>query len=146
MDKMSSPPSRRLHRAWVWPVVLAVGIFIASTRSQIAEPDISHIDKVAHFGVYGLLATLLCRLGRGWRAAVFALLAASLYGISDEWHQSFTPGRSVEVADWVADTSGAALAVLLYTLWPRYRRWLETRLERKRRIEKPAEVAPSSGS
>ena len=68
MDKMSSPPSRRLHRAWVWPVVLAVGIFIASTRSQIAEPDISHIDKVAHFGVYGLLATLLCRLGRGWRA------------------------------------------------------------------------------
>lgn len=147
MDGMTSPPSRRLHHAWVWPAVLAAGIFLASSRSQIAEPDISHIDKVAHFSVYGLLATLLCRLGRrGWRTAVCALLAASLYGISDEWHQSFTPGRSVEVADWVADTSGAALAVTLYLVWPAYRRWLEMPLQRKRRIEKQPEVAPSSGT
>jgi VanZ family protein len=139
-------PSRRLRRAWVWPAVLAGGIFLASSRSQLATPDILFIDKIAHFSVYGLLATLLCRLGRGWRAAVLALLATSLYGISDEWHQSFTPGRSVEIADWAADTAGAALAVTLYTLWPRYRRWLEKPPRRKRRVEKRAEVAPSSES
>ena len=139
-------PSAKKPRRWIWPALLAAGIFLASTRSQIAEPDITHIDKVAHFGVYGLLATLLCRLGRGWRAAGCALLATSLYGISDEWHQSFTPGRSVEVADWAADTTGAALAVTLYAAWPCYRRWLEMRLGRKRRVEKPAEVAPSSGA
>jgi VanZ family protein len=145
MDEMTLPSSRRWRHAWAWPVVLAVGIFLASSRSQIAEPDINHIDKVAHFAVYGLLATLLCRLGRrGWRTAGWALLAASLYGITDEWHQSFTPGRSVEVADWLADTTGAALAVTLYTAWPCYRRWLEMRLGRKRRIEKRAEVTPSS--
>lgn len=142
---MTLRPSRRSRHAWVWPALLAAAIFLASSRSQIAEPNISHIDKVAHFGVYGLLATLLCRLGQGWRAAVCALLAASLYGASDEWHQSFTPGRSVEVADWAADTLGAALAVTLYTAWARYRQWLEMSPWRKRRIEKPAAVAPSSG-
>ena len=38
---------------------------------------------------------------------------ASLYGISDEFHQSFVPGRTPDVVDWLADTSGALLAVLL---------------------------------
>ncbi len=129
------------RRARVWPAALAAVIFLASSRSQIAGPDIAGIDKVAHFLVYGLLGTLLGRLGRGRRAAGWALLAASLYGISDEWHQSFTPGRSVEVADWAADTLGAALAVTLYTAWPRYRGWLEIPVKRKRRVEKPAPVA-----
>jgi len=37
--------------------------------------------------------------------------------MTDEWHQSFVVGRFSDVADWVADTSGAALAVfVLYKL------------------------------
>ena len=35
------------------------------------------------------------------------------YGISDEFHQSFVPGRTPDVLDWLADTSGALLAALL---------------------------------
>ena len=35
-------------------------------------------DKIVHFLVFGLLATLTCRLGRGWKAAFWALLATSL--------------------------------------------------------------------
>ncbi len=108
-------------------------IFAASNRSQVAAPAVPDFDKFAHFGVYGLLATLLCRLGRGWRAAGWALLAASIYGASDEWHQSFVPGRSVEVADWAADTGGAALAVTLYAGSTVYRRLLEARLLRSQR-------------
>jgi VanZ family protein len=34
-----------------------------------------------------------------------------LWGCSDEIHQSFTPGRDVEIGDVLADTTGVALAV-----------------------------------
>ncbi|MBI4624416.1 MAG: VanZ family protein, partial [Verrucomicrobia bacterium] len=104
----------------------------ASSRSRVAGPEIVNIDKVAHFMVYGLLATLVCRLGRGWRALAWALVAVSAFGATDEWHQTFVPGRSSEFADWIADTLGAALAVLLYARWARYRQWLERPLGRGR--------------
>ena len=54
-----------------------------------------------------------------------AVAIASLYGFSDEFHQSFTPGRGVEFGDWVADTLGALMAVTIYARWHGLRRWLE---------------------
>jgi VanZ family protein len=112
-------------RGWLWPVAIAVLIFAASSRSTVAGPRIPYFDKVVHFSVYGLLGTLVCRQGRGWRGAVGAVLVVSAYGAADEWHQSFVPGRSSEVADWVADTAGAAVAAWMYTRWRWYRGWLE---------------------
>jgi VanZ family protein len=121
-NSVAEPKS--LPRA-IWALAVALTIFIASSRSHVASPDLPDSDKVAHFAVYGLLATLICRLGRGWRMAVFALIAASLFGASDEWHQSFVPGRSCDFYDWLADTLGAALAATCYTLWAHYRSTLE---------------------
>lgn len=109
----------------LWPFLIAALIFLASTRSQIASPEIRNTDKVAHFAVYGLLGTLVCRLGRGWRGAGWALVLVSAFGATDEWHQSFVPGRSCDVFDWVADTLGAGLAVTAYAGWAWYRRLLE---------------------
>jgi VanZ family protein len=120
---------------WLWPLVVAATIFYASSCSRVAGPKIPNADKYGHFLVYGLLATLLCRMGTGWRAAGWALLAASAYGASDEWHQYFVPGRSCSLADWIADTAGAALAVALYQGVALYRRALEMRLWRRRGIE-----------
>ncbi|HLP09111.1 MAG TPA: VanZ family protein [Opitutaceae bacterium] len=130
---------------WLWALTLAGAIVLASGNNPAAPPvSFVGIDKVAHFGVFGLLATLVLRMpsvwrrfgGRGW----LAVAAVSLFGATDEWHQSFTPGRSVEVADWIADTTGAALAVLLYLHWPNYRRLLETpvRLGRRKRTTQSA--------
>lgn len=94
-----------------------------------------HFDKVTHFFIYGLLATLTLRaLGSRRWAPWLAITAVSLFGASDEWHQSFVPGRSCEVADWVADTLGAALAVSLYRRWEFYRRLLEFSLLRRSRV------------
>ena len=42
-------------------------------------------------------------------ALVAAILIASLYGASDEFHQLFVPGRLCDPADWLTDTCGAAL-------------------------------------
>ncbi len=139
-------PFTTSRRAWLWPVIIAALIFLASTRSELAGPSVPGTDKVAHFAVYGLLGTLVVRLGRRPRAAWIALVLVSLYGVSDEWHQSFTPGRSVEFADWLADTLGAALAIVLYRKWAWYRLRLETPLWRKRRVENPARVATVSAS
>ena len=122
--------------------MVAAVIFFASSQSEVAAPGIPGIDKVVHFSIYGLLATLVVRLRTGRRAALLSILIVSLYGITDEWHQSFTPGRSVEVADWLADTLGAALAVAMYTGWTAYRSWLEKPLWTKRQIEKGA-TAPT---
>lgn len=120
---MSKPPfpSRPL-----WAAAVALLVVVASHRSTVAAPEgFAHIDKLAHFCVYGLLATLVRRALSGPRAGLVAVLATSLFGVTDELHQAFVPGRSTEVADWVADTLGAALAVALYGGWRRYRELLE---------------------
>jgi VanZ family protein len=48
---------------------------------------------------------------------------AVLYGLSDEWHQSFVPGRTPDVVDILTDAIGAAIGLLL--VW-----WISQRLER----------------
>lgn len=119
--------SPQLYRRWIWPVLLAITIFNASGQSAVAAPDIVSIDKVGHFGVFGLLGVLIARTqppARWW----WGIVLASLYGITDEWRQSFTPGRSVEFADWIADTLGAVLAVTLYAKWTFYREILERKI------------------
>jgi VanZ family protein len=40
--------------------------------------------------------------------------AGSLYGVSDEIHQAFVPGRSSDVLDWMADTAGTLVALYLF--------------------------------
>ena len=134
---MSNPPtSPRL----AWAVALAVTVILASHRSSVAAPAVNYFDKAAHFCVYGLLATLVQRALRGPRAGWLAVLLVSLFGVTDEVHQSFVPGRSSEVGDWLADTLGAALAVSLYTGWAWYRLLLERPLVLFRR--RPAPAAP----
>lgn len=65
----------------------------------------------AHFTEYAILAALLflaLREGRRtWVAIALAVAIASVYGISDEFHQSFVPLRTPDVLDWVVDTIGA---------------------------------------
>jgi len=77
------------------------------------------LDKVIHCCVFGVLAFLLA-LGAGprwkWHGAWMAALAVSSFGILDEFHQSFSPGRSVSLGDWLADTAGGIGASLAW-LW-----------------------------
>jgi VanZ family protein len=121
------------RRRWFWAFAIAALIFFASSRERVASPGLTEVDdKFGHFAVYGLLGTLVCRLGSDRRSAVWSLLVVSAYGASDEWHQSFVPGRSTELSDWIADTAGAALAIGLYWGWGWYRRLLESPLRRRK--------------
>ncbi len=118
-------PHRHGWRGWLWPALLATAITAASAQPQVAVPLFPYADKVIHLLVFGLLATLVLRNGFAPRHAWIAAVAVSAFGAVDEWHQSFTPGRAVEVADWVADTLGAVGAVALYVVSPAWRSLLE---------------------
>jgi VanZ family protein len=110
---------------WLPAVFTAALIFWLSHQPDLPEPP-GHIpDWAAHMLEYGFFTcTLVFGLTRGFtpslrtRSRVFAaVLIASLYGISDEFHQSFV-GRDPTVRDWLADTLGASLmAALLLALW-----------------------------
>ena len=118
------------------PIGWMLAITLASDQPKLPSPsNIPSFDKVAHFGAYGLLATLWVRaFAARWqpgRAAFLAWAVAAAFGVSDEFHQSFVPGRSTELADWLADACGAAVAVLAYCFWPAYRRLLDRPLERR---------------
>ena len=76
-------------------------------------------DKLAHLVVYGILGALLARGRRlqGHFPHAVLVLVGALYGASDEWHQSFVPGRQVSALDWVADLCGVAAGYwLAYSL------------------------------
>ena len=46
-------------------------------------------------------------------AILLTLAVAICYGVLDELHQMLVPGRSAELLDWIADTTGAACGVLI---------------------------------
>ena len=109
--------TRRLL-AWLPAVAWAAVIFSLSSRSRLPGPDVVGIDKVAHFGAYGLLGVLLCFAAE--RSRLPLLVAGVLgvaYGATDEIHQMYVPGRSPDVLDWCADAAGVLAACILYTRW-----------------------------
>lgn len=88
--------------------------------------ELARFDKVAHFAMYALLAALLVwARPAGRRTTVLAviaiLVAVAAYGALDEWHQQFIPGRSMDLSDWLADTSGAIVGAVAATLGARAR-------------------------
>ncbi|MEX2177429.1 MAG: VanZ family protein [Gemmatimonadaceae bacterium] len=109
-------------RRWLPPLLWAGLIFFATSMpGSLLPQQVSTVDKLAHFTMYMVLAFLLARyrseVTSRWRSAGFALAVAIAYGAIDEWHQQFIPGRSTELADWYADSLGAASGALLFLLY-----------------------------
>jgi VanZ family protein len=111
---------------WYWvPVVLYAGtIFYLSSQLHPEEQLPSFLleevsDKVLHAMEYAGLGGLCYRAFR-WgmsgqvasRAVLFAIVTASLYGMSDEAHQLFVPFRESSWLDWLADMVGAVIGAM----------------------------------
>ena len=91
-------------------------IFWLSDQASLNVPMwFPHQDKIYHAGAYFIMAVFAWRTFRHAfsRAWIISLLFCSLYGLSDEWHQSFVVGRDADISDWLADTLGAGLALFL---------------------------------
>lgn len=109
-------------RYTVLTVFYCAGLFwLSSTASPIHfQPALPGEDKLLHAGLYGGLAFVvsmgLRRRGRPVGSAVqfwAPIIFAGLYGVSDEWHQSFVPGRTPDFWDVCADTAGAVIVQLV---------------------------------
>lgn len=94
-------------------------IYWISSRSTLPTPMwFENQDKIFHAGAYGLMGIFAWRCFRHVISTpiILGLLTVtfcSLYGVSDEWHQSFVPGRDSSYKDWIADTVGAIIAAYL---------------------------------
>lgn len=108
---------------WVPAVFVAAVIFVLSSVPDfgaLQQPFLQESDKVLHALVYAVLAgTVLWGLEEGFGRPVplkrvwLAALVAAVYGITDEIHQRFVPGRMGIWQDWVADAVGAILGAWL---------------------------------
>jgi VanZ family protein len=107
-----------LQVAWRWLAVILwmAMIFALSATPSIATPLEPVYDftfkKLAHITVYAILTILLFRALRlhitnKGHAVVIAVLLAILYALSDEWHQTFVPGREGTLRDVGIDAIGA---------------------------------------
>ncbi len=112
------------RQVWLWgpPIGWAGVIFLFSSLTVTPTSEIYWKDfivkKAAHIVEYGIFAVLLYRALRGTgveklNAALISILESVIYGATDEFHQSFTPGREPRVRDVVFDTIGAVGGIYL---------------------------------
>ena len=90
-------------------------IFAASSIPNLGALPGGMSDKSGHSIGYGLLGGLLLRAFAGgrlhgitWARAALAIVLATLYGVTDEFHQLFVPGRTADRYDVLADFLGAS--------------------------------------
>jgi VanZ family protein len=100
----------------VW-VLAILAVAIGSLEPKLAPPSAHDLDKLVHFGAYGLLAFLPVanfRPGLGRWAAVLLVLGLG-WGL--EFAQAHVPGRDFSVVDGIANASGVLTGSLLaYTV------------------------------
>ncbi len=123
------------HITWFWlpPIAYMIAIF---SVSNLSNPQIGGEtpDYVLHTLEYFVLALLLIRLllsiphqqasGKirlSWQyVCLLGMLVSIAYGISDEIHQYFIPGRHCSLHDVFSDAAGSALAFGVAVLDMRY--------------------------
>jgi VanZ family protein len=111
----------RALAAWLPAIAVAAVIFALSAQPNlhVAEGTLDLVlRKCAHMAVYALLATA-CVRGLAYhglpprRQLAGAAVLAALYAISDEFHQTFVPGRSGAPRDVAIDLIGIAAGLAL---------------------------------
>ena len=109
--------------AWGPAALVMAAIFFVSGLSAPPTPSVLP-DVGLHAVAYAVLGASLLRglADARWsqvtiRNALWAVLLAVAYGVTDEWHQSFIPGRTPELRDLFADAFGSAVGASVVWLW-----------------------------
>jgi len=128
-----------LTLAGAWPRALAPLAWMALIFYLSAEPPRpgpAWASIVAHFIEYAVLAALwtwALAPYLGGRALAVSLVVAAVYAVTDEYHQSFVPGRDADPVDVAVDWAGAAIAVVTVRAWLQARGRASTRATHSRR-------------
>ena len=112
-----------------WPALaVGLGIFVASSLPARQLPDVrfAGLDKLEHALAYAVLAAACARAlcagqlrsnrqrNATWLLWLTAVVLAVAFGMTDELHQAFVPGRTPELADLLADAAGGATGAFAY--------------------------------
>ena len=108
-------------------MAISLMIFIAGTiwyLSSISSDPVPSIgfkykSYIYHFGIFFLLCLSaiisFSKDRKSENGKGIAIISSILYALIDELHQSFVPGRSVSVGDFLIDSLGIALAGIFYS-------------------------------
>ncbi len=115
----------KLLKFWFPLIVYSGIIFAVSSVPNLSAPlSRYNFDKVIHMTEYSILAILWSRALKSAKPGLsgnmiwaVAVVFCFLYGASDEFHQSFVPGRSCDPFDLLADTIGGFIGGWIYNLW-----------------------------
>lgn len=109
-----------------FPAILWAGIiFFLSSLTSVGLPPFPYADKLIHAGIYTVLGFLVARaLRKGHKLDFAPVVAATIcfiafYGVSDEVHQMYVPGRTAEVGDLLSDLVGGLAGVMFYEFFSR---------------------------
>lgn len=111
-------------KLWLPPIIWAVVIFSFSSYPTVQASQIMWQDfivkKSFHIIEYAIFATLFYRALKESgiereKAGIYSLVITIIYGVTDEFHQSFTQGREAKARDVIFDTIGGLLAI--YVIW-----------------------------
>jgi VanZ family protein len=99
-------------------------LLTATTLPAASVPSVGTGDKVNHFLAYMGYAilfnlTLLFQTKSFFLkkySSAATIIFGSIYGLIDELHQMFIPGRSAEFMDWVADFCGLLFGISVVIL------------------------------
>ena len=132
----SSTNRGRWFRALLPAILWAALIFVASSipSEDIPEVPIFRYDKLIHLAIYFVFAALVYRFlsfegvssAVRSRAAILTVGIIAFYGMTDEFHQHFVPGRTMDVYDWIADVAGGILCVVVLSYLSRRNHWKHT--------------------
>ena len=112
---MSDPKSKYYLPVVIW----AVRMMIVSSIPNLGPQPLNFTfgDKIEHFIEYAILGFLLSLALFKTRSRPIMLSAIAIcaaYGIIDELHQLFVPGRDADPFDALADIIGSAAGVGIY--------------------------------
>jgi VanZ family protein len=108
--------------------------FLPHALPETIETLHAIVRKCGHLTEYFIFSLLVVRSlqsggkGQTLTLALVTIAIVAAYASTDEYHQSFVPGRTAAVTDVLIDTTGGAIAQVLVALWPsRTRRQLESK-------------------
>lgn len=119
---------QKIFKFWFPVIVYSAIIFCGSSLPLKKGPlPFPYFDKLLHFLEYipfGFLTGRALFLVKGGDQPLKGLIKSVvwlslLYGLSDEFHQAFVPGRESGLDDALADMVGGALGGWAFALWCR---------------------------
>jgi len=106
--------TRRLYQALFIAVLIACTVLFAKEVKGVSQL-FPHIDKVAHFSIFVVLAGIM---QRAFKAPIWIhILLLASYGAGIEMMQSILPHRQGSFPDFIADILGAIFYFTSYWIW-----------------------------